>query len=92
MTHAGGDGERPRSSTDDARLAALEAEIATLRSELTELRDRVGRIEPSLRSAEAPRAYGAAAQTALADRLRGAQSGMRRASLSGDAVESWVGR
>jgi uncharacterized membrane protein len=92
MTHAGGDGGTPRSSSDEARLAALEAEIAALRGELTELRGRVGRIEPSARPAETPPAFGAAAQSALANRLRGAPAGVRRSSLSGDAVESWIGR
>jgi len=82
----------PRSRSDEARLDALEAELAALRSEITELRRRVGRIEPSTRSAEAPQAFGAAAQSALASRLRGAPSGVGRASLSGDAVESWIGR
>src|SRR4051812_20638337 len=91
MTHAGGDGEMPRSSSEEARLGALEAEIAALRSELDELRGRVGRIEPSGRSAGTPPPF-AAARSTLADRLRSAPSSMRRASLSGDAVESWVGR
>ena len=80
----------PRSRSDEARLAALEAEVAELRSELTDLRGRLGRTAPSLRSAEAAPTPGAAGQSAPADRR--SSSSARRASLSGDAVESWVGR
>src|SRR5258705_6057236 len=94
MTNAGGDGGMPRSGSDEARFAALEAEMESLRGELTELRSRVGRIEPQpMHSAEAPPANTSArAETLLGDLLRGGPPGTRRASLSGDAVESWVGR
>jgi uncharacterized membrane protein len=91
MTHAGGDGGMPPSSSDEARLAALEAEVATLRGELAELRGWLGGTGPSVRAAEARPTPGAQAADALADRLR-VPSTARRASLTGDVVESWVGR
>jgi uncharacterized membrane protein len=91
MTDAGGDGEAPRSRSDEARLAALEAEVAELRGQLTELRSRLRPTEPSMRSAEAPPTSRPAAPSELERRSRTGSSA-RRASLSGDALESWVGR
>src|SRR5439155_15688703 len=94
MTNAGGDGGMPHSGGDEPRLAALEAELHALRGEVRELRNRVGRIEPSpTHSADAPATGTAKAQSHLADALRSASApNIRRPSLSGDAVESWVGR
>src|SRR5258705_733897 len=93
MTNAGGDGGMPRSSSDDARFAALEAEIEALRGELTELRSRLGRIEPRPSSAQASLGPSARAGSPLGELLRGTSPpGPRRPSVSGDAVESWVGR
>src|SRR5712672_2341644 len=86
MTNAGEDGGTPRSGSAEARLAALEAEIVVLRG-------RVRRIEPPLEhSPDASANASARAQSALADRLRAAPAVIRRPSLSGDAIESWVGR
>src|SRR5262245_12940007 len=94
MTNAGGDGGMPRSGSDEARLAALEAEIEALRGELAELRGRVRRIEPSpTHAGDATVNASIPSQSALRELLRGAPPpGVRRSSLSGDAVESWVGR
>jgi hypothetical protein len=107
MMDAGGDDALPRSGRDDTRLAALEAELAVLRGELAELRGRVRRIEPGIpeprpRPARPPQETFAQPRDAsmearvqprgsLTDRLE-ARPGMYRSSLSGDAVESWVGR
>jgi len=104
MTNAGGDGGTPRAGSDEARFAALEAELAALRGELTELRGRVGDIEPRPSSAAKPASVGGPPQTSRVDLLSGGRlppSGARptpigartrRSSMSGDAVESLVGR
>ncbi|HEX7979372.1 MAG TPA: DUF2339 domain-containing protein, partial [Gemmatimonadaceae bacterium] len=94
MTNAGGDGGMPRSGSDEARLAALEAEIEALRGELAELRGLVRRIEPAPpRTGDAASDGGTRPQPSLVDRLRVATPpAVHRSSLSGDAVESWVGR
>ena len=102
MTDAGGDGPLPRSGSDEARLAALEAELAALRGELIELRGRVRRIEPEAheprpRPAPPPRDASMDARprprASLTDQLQATPAfGMNRPSLSGDALETWVGR
>jgi len=107
MTDAGGDGSVPRSGIDDARLAALEAELEAVRGELAELRGRVRRIEaPEPRARPAPPPQDASPHfrdastdaratphASFTDRLATMdRPGLHRSSLSGDAVESWVGR
>src|SRR4051794_3810796 len=107
MTDAGGDGSPPRSGSDDTRLAALEVELEALRGELAELRGRMRRMEapePRERPAPSPRDASphfpdattdarARPHASLTDRLAATdRPGLHRSSLTGDAVESWVGR
>lgn len=104
MTNAGGDGGMPRAGSDDARFAALEAELEALRGELTELRGRVGRIEPGPSYAAKPASAGGLPETLPGQAVPSARVPLpvarptpmgahtRRSSMSGDAVESLVGR
>jgi hypothetical protein len=109
MTNAGDEGERPRSGSEETRLAELEAEVEVLRGELGDLRDRVERLDsstaPASRLSPPPRAGRAALRpigmtdtststgaSSLGDLLRGRVPATPRDSISGDAVETWVGR
>ena len=83
MTNAGDEGAIPRSGGDEERLAALETEIRALRNEVAELHGRVRRIEPA-ESAEPP--------VRPVPPTRDDSARLHRPSLSGGAVESWVGR
>jgi hypothetical protein len=107
MTNPGGDSTTPRTGGDEERFAALEAEVRALRDELAELRGRVRGGDQRARPAptaflpsDASARLGDPSESARAqqppsrvDLLSGAsRPGVHRSSLSGDAVESWVGR
>jgi hypothetical protein len=92
MTNAGHDDETTHPS-NDGRLSALEAEVAALRGDVAELRRLLGAGERV--KAEAPVAPPDAERTRqslMAAALRARPKVPARASMTGDELESWVGR